>query len=285
MILKEIRKIFQSELQGIYDREEADILFFRLTEEYCNITKLTLALQPEITLTKEEEQPLFEALSRLKQHQPIQQILGKTVFYGLEFQVDENVLIPRPETEELVDWIVKDCQAQKAEDPAILDIGTGSGCIAVSLAKNLPKARVSAIDISGKALKVAEGNAKRHNVSVNFIEKDVLKARDINEYKLDIIVSNPPYIRNLEKSEIKNNVLLHEPHLALFVKDESPLVFYEKIVDLARNGLRKGGVLYFEINQYLGKEMIEMLKGKGFKDIELRKDMSGNDRMIKAVKN
>ncbi|MGS2764453.1 peptide chain release factor N(5)-glutamine methyltransferase [Sinomicrobium sp. M5D2P9] len=283
MILKEIRKIFQSELQDIYDREEADILFFRLTEEYCNITKLTLALQPEITLTKEEEQPLFEALSRLKQHQPIQQILGKTVFYGLEFRVDKNILIPRPETEELVDWIVKDCQTQKAEEPAILDIGTGSGCIAVSLAKNLPKARVSAIDISREALRVAEENAKRHRVSVDFIEKDVLKAPDIGEYKLDIIVSNPPYIRNLEKKEIKNNVLLHEPHLALFVEDESPLVFYEKIADLAQNGLRKGGVLYFEINQYLGKEMMEMVRSKGFKNIRLKKDLSGNDRMLKAV--
>ena len=283
MILKEIRSIFQSELQGIYDREETDILFFRLTEAYCNITRLTLALQPEITLTREEEQPVFEALARLKQHQPIQQILGKTIFYGLEFRVDENVLIPRPETEELVDWILKDCRAQQAEGPAILDIGTGSGCIAVALAKNLPKARVSAMDISGAALKVAEENAKRHNVSVDFIEKDIMEIGEEYEYKLDIIVSNPPYIRSLEKSDIKNNVLLHEPHLALFVEDESPLVFYEKIADLAKNGLRKGGVLYFEINQYLGKEMIEMAESKGFKDICLKKDLSGNDRMLKAV--
>ncbi|MBC9798354.1 peptide chain release factor N(5)-glutamine methyltransferase [Sinomicrobium weinanense] len=284
MRLKEIQHIFQSELKEIYDEKEIDTLFFRLTGDFCGISRLTLALQPEITLTREEEQPLFEALARLKEHKPVQQILGKADFYGLEFKVDEHVLIPRPETEELVAWICKDHEKEKGKGLTLLDIGTGSGCIAVSLAVHLPLARVAALDVSKKALAIAKENASRHKAHVGFIHLDILAVEDIPISRLDIIVSNPPYIRNLEKSEIKNNVLLHEPHRALFVEDTAPLVFYEKIARLAWEKLQKGGKLYFEINQYLGKETVDMLKGKGFKNIELRKDLSGNDRMIKATK-
>lgn len=282
MVLREIQHIFQSELKDIYGREEINALFFRLTEAYYNISRLTLALQPELTLSREEEQLLFEALSGLKKYRPIQQILGKACFYGLEFLVDEHVLIPRPETEELVDWICSDHKKEKGKGQTLLDIGTGSGCIAVSLARNLPYAKVFALDVSEKALAVAGENAKRHNAEIEFIHQDILKTDTLVEFNPDIIVSNPPYVRNLEKKEIKNNVLSHEPHLALFVEDGAPLIFYRKIAQLAKESLKAGGALYFEINQHLGKDMVEMMRSKSFKNIELRKDISGNDRMIKG---
>ena len=282
MIIKEIQCIFQSELQSLYGQEEIDIIFFRLTEAYVNITKLSLALQPGITISKTEEQPLFEALSRLKQHEPLQQILGSTLFYGREFHIDKHVLIPRPETEELVDWIVRDYR-ETEKSVAIADIGTGSGCIAISLAAHIPGARVTAIDISEEALRVARRNAKTHRITVDFVRKDILTTDTLCKDKLDVIVSNPPYVRDLEKKEMKDNVLLHEPHLALFVSDIQPLVFYEKIAQLAVEHLAEGGRLYFEINQYLGSEMVTMMENMGFRDIRLKKDLSGNDRVLRAT--
>jgi release factor glutamine methyltransferase len=198
----------------------------------------------------------------------------------LDFEVNENVLIPRPETEELVDWILSNNRIIETSNPLkILDIGTGSGCIAISLAKNLPNAQVYAIDVSEQALATAEKNAKRNNVNVIFIQKDILATEDLGQ-QFDIIVSNPPYVRNLEKEEIKKNVLNNEPHLALFVQDNDALIFYTKIANLAQKNLSDNGQLYFEINQYLGKEMIALLQNLNFKNIELRKDIYGNDRMI-----
>ena len=212
---------------------------------------------------------------------------------GLSFKVNENVLIPRPETEELVDWIVseekriergKDIRIEGQKDLKILDIGTGSGCIAIALAKNIPNAQVYAIDVSLEALKVAKMNADKNEVSVTFLEKDILHTENLLD-QFDIIVSNPPYVRNLEKHEIKNNVLEHEPHLALFVEDFDALIFYRKIALLATKNLKSGGQLFFEINQYLGMEMIELLTDLSFSNIELRKDIYGNDRMTRAVWN
>jgi release factor glutamine methyltransferase len=219
-------------------------------------------------------------LEKLKIQIPIQYIIGTTHFYGLEFIVDENVLIPRPETEELVDWIVKlNSKLSKKKNLKILDIGTGSGCIAVSLAKNIPNSEVFAIDVSEKALAIAKKNAILNKVPVTFLHKNILETKDLNQ-KFDIIVSNPPYVRNLEKAEIKPNVLDNEPHLALFVPDNDPLIFYKKIAELAAANLNPNGQLFFEINQYLGKETQELLEYIGLKNIELRKDIYGNDRMI-----
>ncbi|MDC3388772.1 peptide chain release factor N(5)-glutamine methyltransferase, partial [Flavobacteriaceae bacterium] len=200
------------------------------------------------------------------------------------FEVDENTLIPRPETEELVEWIIKDQVLLKKKDLRILDIGTGSGCIPITLSKNISNSVVTSVDVSEKAIQVAKRNAKTNKVEVCFINDTILAPETINnsKYVFDVIVSNPPYVRNLEKQEIKNNVLAYEPHLALFVADDDALIFYDRITKYALKHLKKDGVLYFEINQYLGVATVELVKKLGFKNVELRKDMFGNDRMIKA---
>ena len=211
----------------------------------------------------------------------MQYILGTTSFYDLEFEVNNDVLIPRPETEELVAWILSNIEITKSANKLkILDIGTGSGCIAISLAKNISNSEVFAIDVSEKALAVAQKNASTNEVKVIFIEENILNTESLHQ-TFDVIVSNPPYVRNLEKQEIHKNVLDYEPHLALFVEDDDDaLLFYRKIAHLAQKNLSENGQLYFEINQYLGKQMIELLQEKGFKNIELKKDIYGNDRMI-----
>ena len=286
MVLKEILNVFHKELDTIYGNNEVDSFFNILIDYYLNLKRITLVMQPEYTISKEEEQPLFEALSRLKLEEPIQYILGETEFFGLVFKVNQNTLIPRPETEELVQWIIEDYK-DNLEQIKILDIGTGTGCIPISLAKNLPKAKVKALDISTKALEVAKQNAELNAVEVDFIEQNILETchteLDSASQKFDVIVSNPPYVRELEKAEMKGNVLKHEPELALFVDNTNPLIFYKAITEFATHSLKAGGTLYFEINQYLGSEMIQLLEDFNFKGIELKKDMFGNNRMIKAI--
>ncbi len=286
MVLKEILNVFHKELDTIYGNNEVDSFFNILIDYYLNLKRITLVMQPEYTISKEEEQPLFEALSRLKLEEPIQYIIGETEFFGLVFKVNQNTLIPRPETEELVQWIIEDYK-DNLEQIKILDIGTGTGCIPISLAKNLPKAKVKALDISTKALEVAKQNAELNAAEVDFIEQNILDTYhtelDSASQKFDVIVSNPPYVRELEKPEMKGNVLKHEPELALFVDDMNPLIFYKAITEFATHNLKAGGKLYFEINQYLGSEMIQLLEDFNFKDIELKKDMFGNNRMIKAI--
>ncbi|HLF51904.1 peptide chain release factor N(5)-glutamine methyltransferase [Flavobacterium sp.] len=285
MKIREYRTHFIQELTPIYDAGEAESFFYLILEEKLQMKRIDLALNPDLIFSEDAIQNWDAILEELKLEIPIQYILGKTSFYGLDFEVNENVLIPRPETEELVDWIIKeDSKIKGLKDLKILDIGTGSGCIAISLAKNLPNAQVYAIDVSEQALATAEKNAKRNNVNIIFIQKDILTTEDL-EQQFDIIVSNPPYVRNLEKEEIKKNVLNNEPHLALFVEDNDALIFYTKIADLAQKNLSENGQLYFEINQYLGKEMIALLQNLNFKNIELRKDIYGNDRMTKATRN
>jgi len=277
MRIREYRSHFVDMLAPIYDLDEAESFFYLVLEDKKKLKRIDLALNTEATFSEDEVLQWNEILEKLKRYIPIQYILGKTHFYGLEFEVNENVLIPRPETEELVGWIISN--NSKSANLKVLDIGTGSGCIAISLAKNLQDAHVSAVDVSEKALATAEKNAQNNQVTVNFIRKDILKTEDL-EQQFDIIVSNPPYVRNLEKEEIKQNVLHHEPHLALFVDDQNALVFYQKITELAQKNLSKNGQLYFEINQYLGKEMMDLLEQKGFQQMELRKDIYGNNRMV-----
>lgn len=287
MVLKDIQNIFHKELDAIYGKEEVDSFFYLLIDDYLGLNRLFLTLQPEFSLTKEEESPLFEALSELKLEKPIQYILGKTEFFGLNFKVNEYTLIPRPETEELVAWIL-DAVSSKSQPLKILDIGTGSGCIAISLAENLPNAKVYALDVSDGALNVANENARLNDVDIKFLKANILDRKSWNlifeDLKFDIIVSNPPYVRHLEKAEIKNNVLKYEPELALFVENEDPLIFYKSIAEFASQRLQDGGHLYFEINKYLGEDMIEMLQDFPLKNIELKTDLSGNDRMVKAIK-
>ncbi|RSK38297.1 peptide chain release factor N(5)-glutamine methyltransferase [Mangrovimonas spongiae] len=288
MILKEIHYIYHNELDAIYGSDEVDSFFYWLIEHYFQCNRLTLALEPQFALTKTEEQPLFEALSRLKNQEPIQHIIGETEFFGLPFKVNQHTLIPRPETEELVQWIIK-CHSERSEESQlkILDIGTGTGCIAISLAKQLPKAQVFALDVSEEALKIAQQNAEINQVNVSFLKANILNKDESlsvlgDASKFDIIVSNPPYVRELEKQDMKKNVLDYEPDLALFVEDNNPLVFYEVITQLAVDKLKPNGQLFFEINQYLGAEMQQMVKAYPFEHIELRQDMFGNNRMLKA---
>jgi release factor glutamine methyltransferase len=280
MVLKEIKNIFHLELDCIYPSEEVDSFFYLAIGHYLNLERFVLALEPNLVISKTQEQPLFEALAQLKLERPVQYILGTTQFMDLDFKVNENVLIPRPETEELVRWIISDCENQESKIN-ILDIGTGSGCIAITLAKNLKNAKVYALDISEGALEIAKENAVNNQVDVELIQANILILNKLG-IKFDIIVSNPPYVRLVEKDTMKSNVVEHEPEIALFVSDDDPLVFYRKIVEFAQSNLKKDGILYFEINQYLAKETKELLEEK-FSKIELRKDIYENYRMLKAI--
>jgi release factor glutamine methyltransferase len=282
--IKDYRSHFIQELSPIYDIGEAESFFYLILEEKQKLKRIDLALNPDLTFSNDEIQLWNSILVQLKKEIPVQYLLGKTSFYGLYFEVNSTVLIPRPETEELVEWIIQSQKSEmEVENLKILDIGTGSGCIAISLAKNIPKATVFAIDVSEKALATAQKNATINEVNVTFISKNILETEDL-EQQFDIIVSNPPYVRELEKQEIKKNVLDNEPHLALFVEDNDALVFYRKIAELAQKNLSPNGQLFFEINQYLGKEMINLLEKMNFKNIELRKDNYGNDRMIQGMR-
>ncbi|MFV5702814.1 peptide chain release factor N(5)-glutamine methyltransferase [Flavobacterium sp. XS2P12] len=282
MKIKEYRTQFIYALTPIYDADEAESFFYLILEEKKQLKRIDLALHPDLVFSEEEISVWNSILEQLLQEIPIQYLLGKTSFYGLDFEVNENVLIPRPETEELVEWVLSNnLIIQESKNLKILDIGTGSGCIAISLAKNIPNAKVFAIDVSENALATARKNAAINEVNVTFINQNILETEDLKQ-EFDIIVSNPPYVRNLEKEEIKKNVLENEPHLALFVEDNDALIFYKKIAELAQKNLVPNGQLYFEINQYLGKEMMELLEKMDFATIKLRKDIYGNDRMMKA---
>jgi release factor glutamine methyltransferase len=294
MLVKEYKTTFLSELSPLYDEMEIESFFYIILESFHNKKRIDLALYPEMEMDALQLLRWQSTLAELKKEKPLQYIVGETEFYGLPFLVNENTLIPRPETEELVELIIKSYNLQPTTyNPKILDIGTGSGCIAISLAKNLTNSQVFAIDVSEKALTTAKKNAEINEVTINFIQADILKVDDLENLsnynsklpsQYDVIVSNPPYVRNLEKSEIKPNVLEYEPHLALFVDDSDALLFYRKIAELAKKNLKENGKLYFEINQYLGKETVELLENLGFNDVVLKKDIYGNDRIIQCTR-
>lgn len=279
MKIKQYKIFFQEQLTKFYDNAEVESFFYIILENKNNIKRIDLALNIDLEFSENDLLIWNKILENLKQEIPIQYILGTTSFYGMDFKVNEDVLIPRPETEELVDWIVK--ENINKNNLKILDIGTGSGCIAVSLAKNIRNSEVFAIDVSISALAIAIKNAKINKVKINFMHINILETQDLLN-KFDIIVSNPPYVRNLEKYEIHKNVLDNEPHLALFVDDDNALIFYKKIAELAKINLQTNGQLFFEINQYLGKETTELLENLGFKNIQLRQDIYGNDRLLKS---
>lgn len=278
MKISSFRDRFREQLQSQYAVQEIDSIFYLLTENYFGIKRLDLALDPSAELDENQEKQLETALERLQTAEPVQYLTGKSEFFGMDFEVSHAVLIPRPETEELVQWIIDD-QADAHGD--ILDVGTGSGCIAIALAKNLPKMTVQAIDLSEAALEVASKNAENNQVSVQFRKDNILEIEDLGQ-EFDVIVSNPPYVRELEKASMRPNVLEHEPKMALYVEDSNALIFYHKIAILARKHLKKNGALYFEINQYLGPETSNLIQEIGF-ETELKKDIFGNDRMIKAT--
>ncbi len=267
---------FIKQLSGIANEREI-ISWAYISIEYClGYNRSDCIIHSDKDITREISDKIKQIISELKTIKPLQYILGETEFYGLKFKVNEHTLIPRPETEELVDWVLKD------EFSSALDIGTGSGCIPIVLAKHT-KAIVSAIDVSEGALIVAKENAKINGVEINFLQQDILTTTALQ--KADIIVSNPPYVLDKEKELMLDNVLDNEPHLALFVPNDNPLLFYKKIAELAFVSLPENGLLFFEINERFGKETIEMLTKIGFVDIELKKDINDKDRMLKATKN
>lgn len=262
-----------------YTKGEVSALARIITTELLAIPQTTFFLKDKVTLTAEEEEKVADALERLKAQEPIQYILGYSDFCGLRFAVNPSVLIPRPETSELVEWIA----AESRTAVEILDIGTGSGCIAISLASKLPNANVTAWDISPQALAVAQSNSTANGCNLLFEQRDILTCPP-SDKKFDIIVSNPPYIKECEKVAMEDNVLLWEPHLALFVPDSDPLLFYRTIAQKALAMLTKGGKLYFEINREHGNDTVSMLQELGYKNITLRKDFADNDRMVSGEK-
>jgi release factor glutamine methyltransferase len=270
----------RQELQNYYPAAEIES-FIRLIFSWLKDYSLTdIILQKDNQLDDGDREQLVGIVARLKKHEPIQYILGEAEFYDLKFGVSEDVLIPRPETEELVDWVIKD---QPHTGARILDIGTGSGCIPVSLKKNLPEAIVSACDISRTALNRAKRNAAQNQTAIYFFELDILNSSQTRlPHQVDILVSNPPYIRLSEKELMQANVLDFEPHLALFVGNDQPLLFYEAIARFGQKNLVPGGLVYWEINEAFGRECCELLRQLGYSDIVLRKDLNGKDRMVKG---
>ena len=272
----------RKELTGTFSKQEVDSLIFLIFEKIKGYSRTQLVLASEEILSDDELSEIESIISRLKNHEPIQYILGETEFYGMPFYTVPGVLIPRPETEELVQWMILE---NKLTSPTILDIGTGSGCMAISLVKNIHQAKVMACDISPVCIHTARQNAERNAVELTLFEYNILNETPaFNFPELDIIVSNPPYIRESEKPLMHRNVLEFEPELALFVQDEKPLIFYQRIAEFALFHLKTYGKLYFEINEAFGKECIQLLSQKGFSDVILKKDINGKDRMIRAVR-
>lgn len=281
MTLNAFRIFFFDTLKSLYELEEIQGFYSLLLNKKLGINRVEAVLQSERILDASTEIECRDLLKRLENQEPIQYILNRTHFCDLPFLLNANVLIPRPETEELVYWMVSHFEINLQKKLKILDIATGSGCIAVSLAKLLPKVEVSAMDISREAILTARENAALNQVQIDFMEADILKTSTLGD-SFDIIVSNPPYVLNAEKSKMRINVLKFEPHKALFVPDTNPLIFYEKITKLAINSLHQNGLLFFEINEVYGNEVRDILAENGFIDIELKADLFGKNRMIKG---
>ena len=285
--IKEVFITFKQSLAALYDAPEIESLTLMVLTEITNSSKATIKAFPEQELTLTQQEEANTILTQLQTGRPLQYILGYTEFYGLKFLVNPAVLIPRPETEELVEWVVSSFQSSVGS-LQVLDIGTGSGCIAIALKKNLPRAKVSAIDISADALQTAKQNAALNEADISFIEADILNIQQTNHSLLtthySLLISNPPYVTPTDKKQMHANVIDFEPHTALFVPDDDPLLFYKAIADFAADNLTENGLLFLEINESYGAETIALLEGNGFKNIELRQDMSGRNRMIKATR-
>lgn len=267
----------KSELAKLYPETEIQGFIRIIFDSVMDLSYTDIILRKDEKVNRNDFETITMIVTRLKTYEPIQYILGECEFYGLQLIVNPAVLIPRPETEELVQWII---QRNIVSGAKILDIGTGSGCIALALKNELGEVTVNGVDISEEALKVAKTNATENNLSVDFFQVDILDWKSYTWQKYDVIVSNPPYVREFEKKLMESNVLEYEPDGALFVEDNNPLVFYKTIAEFALVNLSKNGYLFFEINEYLGAEMKDMLKGLGFNNIEVKADINGKDRML-----
>ncbi|MBQ2906877.1 MAG: peptide chain release factor N(5)-glutamine methyltransferase [Bacteroidales bacterium] len=279
-LVKDIRKYYCELLCSLYEKDEANAMILILFKYYFNIDRVRMVLEPDLRLSESEMLKIHFAVKDLLRNKPIQYVTGETEFCDLKFKVNENVLIPRPETAEMISKIVNSQHSTVNNHCSIIDIGTGSGCIAISLAKMISNSNVYALDISEEALKIAKENAFNNNVNVSFIHDDILNLKNNIETKFDIIVSNPPYVRELEKAEMHNNVLGWEPHKALFVSDNDPLIFYRSILEFAKTHLKDNGEVWFEINEYLGKEMSDLCHELGFSNVKIYKDFRDRDRVM-----
>ncbi|WP_286736070.1 MULTISPECIES: peptide chain release factor N(5)-glutamine methyltransferase [Sphingobacterium] len=282
-ILQDFELLFQHELQELYDEDEIKAIFLVVVAEKFGLNRTNYQLRKTAIVNEADKAEVLSILQDLKKHRPIQYILNRADFYGEVFQVNESVLIPRQETEELVDLIIKNHKS--SQNLKIIDIGTGSGCIPITLSKHLNNALVTTIDISKEAIKTAQENANNLKTQVQFINADIFEWEYIfSDQHYNIIVSNPPYITPGEKQHMNQNVLAYEPELALFIEESAPLIFYDVISSFALKHLAPNGDLYFEINQYLGAEMKELMVKKGFEQVKLIKDINGADRIIHAKK-
>ena len=281
MSVSSIIQLYRQDLSPLYPKGEVESFIALAFEDVLEYSRVDLIMKADEEIPFQYMERFFGILESLRKYQPIQYILGRTVFYGLPIQVNSHVLIPRPETEELVHWILKDTWK---EGITVLDLGTGSGCIALALKDHLKKAVVQGADVSIEALNVAKQNAVANSLAVDFFQFDIISQESLGFMKYDLMVSNPPYVRMSEKEWMEKNVLNHEPHPAIFVDEEEPLIFYRKIVDLAEGHLKKHGKLFFEINEAYGPHVVQLLEDRGYKDVILKKDYNGKDRMVSGVK-
>jgi len=283
MNMQEARYCFGKELDSLYESEELNNISSLVLEHITGWQITGQAKNKEFVLTPKQEEHLNSIILRLKTNEPVQYVLGEAWFAGMKFKVNKNVLIPRPETEELVEWVVKESQKSTVKSQKILDMGTGSGCIAISIKKKLPNAQVVAFDMCSEALYTAAENALNLDAEVEFRLLDFLDEEKWNELgQYDIIVSNPPYVRQSEAATMHKRVTGFEPQQALFVPDNDALLFYRKLSAFAKAHLKPGGSLFVETNENLGKEVVSLFQSAGLKNIELKKDMQGKDRMVKG---
>jgi len=281
--VNEIITYYQEKLSELYPSNEIKNITEMMFEHFMGWDKMTLRSNSKSSLSESELLLFHQALKRLSKNEPVQHITGKVEFYSLPFKVNKHALIPRPETEELVDLVIKECSGSET----ILDIGTGTGCIPISLKKQLKNTIVYGVDVSADALAIATDNAALNSTEVTFVKEDVLQMSSIEnsiKKEFDVIISNPPYITNSEKRLMNENVLTFEPHIALFIDDDDPLLFYDKIGHLAYDNLSSGGKLYFEINEHYGNQTMKLLKSIGFSDIRILKDLQNKDRIVSAIR-
>jgi release factor glutamine methyltransferase len=281
MQLKSLHNFFINRLLGYYPNDEIDTFFYRICNMHLKLKQIDISLKSDMIVAAHTFEYFEMIIDRLLNYEPIQYILGSTFFFGSDFIVDKHVLIPRPETEELVSWILE--KVDTKQPIKILDIGTGSGCIAIILAKQIAQAEVYAMDVSTAALSIAKKNAEANGVVVQFIEASILEWQSQDMF-FDIIVSNPPYVRESEKEMMSPNVLNYEPHLALFVDNNNPLLFYKAIVEMSKINLTSEGLIYFEINEYLAEETKSLFSSTFFESVQLKKDIFSKNRMLCARK-
>jgi release factor glutamine methyltransferase len=284
MTVKEAKQELINALENIYDKDEASNITELIMEYITRWSRAEQIDNMDVPFSYTQKELLEDIIDRLLKHEPVQYIISEAWFAGMKFYVDKNVLIPRPETEELVDWLIRDC-SKEARNFKILDIGTGSGCIAIAIKNKLPAVEMWACDVSDAALSVARMNADGLNAPIDFVPLDFLDNEQRKQLGFfDLVVANPPYVPQKDKDPMKKNVVDYEPHVAIFVSDDDQLIFYEAIADFGKEKLHEDGRIYLEIHESIGEQVIKLFRQKGYSSVELKKDMQGKDRMVKITK-